>query len=90
MTTTEDMIIDKVHETLHEILNDDDIFTGEFLARKFWDIKSNKQAEFFNVLANLGDHHHRALQWEHMRNYLTVDGSNLIDGMGRISSKRPD
>lgn len=83
MNKTEDLIIDAIMTGL----NDESVWTPEFLARKFWEFGSNKQAEFFNILSNISKYNNRNepiwtdIQWRYMQESLTSEGKNLIDNI---------
>lgn len=75
-TTTEDLIIDQIQE----IFKDNDIWTPEFLAKKFWYLTCKKQAEFFNILSNISDACDAyELQGRAMRDHLSPSAKRLID-----------
>lgn len=83
MNMTEDFIIDAVKD----ILDDGNIWTPEFLARKFWEMDSKKQADFFNFLSNASkfDQYKQPawsdMQWRYMQSFLTPQGKELIDNI---------
>jgi len=87
MNKTEDLIIDAIQTALIEIIEDETIWTPEFLARKFWNFDSEKQAEFFNILANISKYNKSKetvwteMQWRYIQNSLTDEGKNLIDNI---------
>lgn len=83
-TTTEDLIIDAIHDALKS-----DVYTGEFLARKFWDLKCEEQANFFNALANICTNDILSLmQWCYMKQGLTKEGKQLLDNMKEKTDKQ--
>jgi hypothetical protein len=81
-TTTEDIIIDGIHDLLN-----DKVWKPEFLAKKFWDMDSKEQATFFNVLANISEYNKNGqklwidMQWRYMQDSLTEKGKELIDNI---------
>lgn len=80
--TTEDMIVDALTSALRDCLADEAIFTPEFLAERFWDMDSEKQAQFFNRLAAIsGDDGWPAMQWRHMQESLLPEGKAILDEM---------
>ncbi len=82
-TTTQDKIRDEVICALDEVLMNSDVFTPEFLAEKFANFDSIKQAEFFNILANIVKRWPTPaiFQWAYMQDILTDEGKQLISQM---------
>ena len=77
MTLTEDLFIDGVNDLLSS-----KIYSGEFIARKFWEMDCSKQADFFNTLANISkDSFDSHMQWRYMQEGLTKEGKSLLDNM---------
>lgn len=93
MNSTEDLIIDEVMTSLRMSLENESIWTPEFLARKFWSFCSGRQAEFFNILANISKYNARnevvwtEMQWRYMQDDLTSEGKNLIDNIKSHTDK---
>lgn len=82
-TTTQDLIRDAVISALDEAIDNNKNITGEFLAQKFADSGSIKQAEFFNALANIVKQWEvsHVFQWRYMQENLTADGKALLNDM---------
>jgi hypothetical protein len=82
-TTTQDKIRDTVITALDDVLNSRGIYTGEFLAEKFADARSDIQADFFNCLANIVNAWEmpHILQWRYMQDHLTPEGKELLNDM---------
>jgi hypothetical protein len=90
MNTTEDLIVDEVRE----LLKNENLWTPLFLATKFFEMNSQKQANFFNYLAILNEEFRKKtrfpveIQWVYIKEYLTKDAKQLINSIREFANEK--